>query len=504
MSYRGDEQTFTDFTGGMVSNKSTHSLALNEAEYVRNIILKPGGGFRQRWGDTVYNSSTMSSGKAVTGLGYFKPASGTQYLMAICDDKIFKSEFDGTMDDITGSVTISSSNSNLWTIDQFNNLSIAVGGAPNAPIKWTGSGNATVLGGTPPQGSFGFNANNRYFIGSTSSNPSTIYWSILSNPEDWSGAGSGNATIDLSNGDILVGAAVLPNNVVLLFKERSINLMNVKAAPFPVSTLFTGIGLCGKKAVCVVNGVAFFMTPDAKIFACDGNSIINISDDDIDDILTSLNQSRLAFVEATRHTGNGFDHIIFSCSSTSATTNDIAIVYDLNNKCWLYHPTGFACNAYVNTPQKILYGGHYDGKIYKKDVENQKTDASETAAIAGVWKWGWRTYNSFMYTTHPSFLTVAFKSQSSGSLNVSYGFDYSNGSVANSIVMQSQGMSWGSGVWGSGMWGGLQNLMRTIYLKGIGNTMNVSIYSSASGEHFDINGFSIGFKRSAQRAMNAT
>ena len=136
-----------DFTGGLNTQSPAMVLNNNEASDLQNINLLPTGGFQKRYGNSTFNATAMDTGAAVQGLGYFRPSISTDYLMAIAGTKVFKSDnFDGTMDDITGSVSVTLGKNNVWTHAQMNNLSIFVGGYPDAPIKWSGTGNAAVLG----------------------------------------------------------------------------------------------------------------------------------------------------------------------------------------------------------------------------------------------------------------------------------------------------------------------------------------------------------------------
>ena len=90
--------------------------------------------------------------------------------------KLFKSDsLDGTMDDVTGTATISSDANNLRDLFVFNDLLIGMG-AGDAPFKYAGgAGSAADLGGSPPSATGGFTYNNRVF-GYTGSQ---IYWSVV-------------------------------------------------------------------------------------------------------------------------------------------------------------------------------------------------------------------------------------------------------------------------------------------------------------------------------------
>lgn len=139
MSYRGVDVPSVGFGGGLHTNAPITEIAENEASDLSNIVLSHNGkGFRTRYCNTAFNSSAMNSGANVQGLGYFKPSSGNDHLVAICGAKAFEStSLDGTMNDITGAVSISAGQNNIWTQVVFNDKSIWFGGpstSPDAPI----------------------------------------------------------------------------------------------------------------------------------------------------------------------------------------------------------------------------------------------------------------------------------------------------------------------------------------------------------------------------------
>lgn len=500
MGYRGTETPYYDFSGGQSSNSFGLDITANEASLLRNIIISADGGFEKRRGNTVFNSSAMSSGAAVTGLLYYRQKDGTQYLMATSGTKIFKADdLDGTMDDITGAVTITSSANNIWTESQMNDIAIFVGGAPDAPIKWSGSGNAAALGGSPVSGSFGFTHNNRFFIGSPAASPSTIYWSILGNPEDWSASGSGNQDIEKNDGDTLVGAAPLNTNMVLLFKQNSIHQFLTNSAPFPYFPFAKGVGAVGKKAIVVVDGIAYFITPQARMKSTDGSTITDYSTG-IDDVWDGLNQSRLKYIVGKRYTGMGFDHLIWMCSNGTGTTNDLAIVWDLKSKCWLQHTTGYKANAATRTQSGTLYTGHYDGKIYKQDVLSIYSDASETSpgAIDALWQSGWGIHKSIERSVQLARLNVAFISQTTGSLQISYGFNFNSNQFNVDVDMQAPGQAvYDTAIYDTDIYGGQSDITRRILIRGRGNNFQVSLGNKVAAQTFKIHGYTLSGKESA-------
>jgi hypothetical protein len=333
------------FNGGLNTKAPVTSLLATQALDLQNINLLPSGGFEKRRGNTAFNSSPMASSTAVHGLGYYRQADMDEWLMAVCGTKLFASTaLNGTMTDITGAVTITTGQNNIWTHSVMNDLSIWVGGVPDAPIKWTGAGNAAVLGGTPPNGSWGLTANNRFFIGNTAANPSRVAWSILGDPEDWSGTGSGTQDVSKNDGDTLVGGAKLGMDHLILFKENSIHDLIIKTSPFPLFELRRGVGAVSKRAILPVDNYIYFITPEPRMKAFDGQNIIHFPDT-IDDVWDGLNKSRLKYIQGLYMPR--LRQIWWMCSNTTSSTHNLCLIWDLDRECWLRHTTGFGMNAAV-------------------------------------------------------------------------------------------------------------------------------------------------------------
>lgn len=488
---------FFDFTGGLNTKSPVTSLAMNQAMDLQNINILPSGGFEKRRGNTAFNSSAMvGSTTAVTGLGYYKTAAGVEYMMAIAGTKAFKADnLDGTMDDITGAVTITTGTNNIWTHTNFNDLSIFVGGAPDAPIRWNATGNMTALAGSPPSGSFGFSANNRMFIGGTTANPSRIYWSILGNPEDWTGTGSGSQDVQLNDGDTLVGAAVMGIDHALLFKQNSIHDLAIRTSPFPLFPLFSNVGAISKRGIVVVDGVAYFITPEPRMKATDGTNIIEFPDT-IDDIWDSLVISRLPYIHGMYYRRL---HQIWWFVTTTGSTHDLCIVWDLKRKCWLKHPTGFKMNCSAMIQNRLAYAGGYDGKIYLQDAASTYVDNSETTtAINAYWRSGWMDFGTTIETKNVPYSVLCYTTQVSGTFNYSYGYDFNQDqSSSDPISMQASGSVWDSFLWDVGAWGTNSDATSLVNMAGNGKFFQHAVRNGNSGEPFMFNGIEIPIEQNA-------
>lgn len=82
----------------------------------------------------------------------------------------------------------------------FNDLLI-IPGSP--PVSWDQT-TYQNLAGTPPSFGFSTQHNGRQWAAGVSANPSRLYYSVLGNPEDWVGSGSGSIDIDPGDGDAIV------------------------------------------------------------------------------------------------------------------------------------------------------------------------------------------------------------------------------------------------------------------------------------------------------------
>lgn len=502
---------FFDFSGGLNTKSPGTSLAANQAIDLQNINLLPSGGFEKRRGNSVFNSSAMASGASIHGLGYFRKSDATEFLVSVAGTKIFTSPFDGTMTDRSASLTITTGNNNIWTSSVMNDLIIFVGGAraSDVPIKWSGSGNAAVLGGTPPVGEFGIVGNNRFFIGNTISNPSRIAWSILGNPEDWTGTGSGTQDVSTNDGDTLVGAALLGYDHLLLFKQNSIHDLSIRTSPFPLYPLFRNVGAISKRGIVEVNGIVYFITPGARMKATDGTRVYDAANpgptgitDFIDDIWDSLITSRLPYLHGTYY--RKLNQIWWVVSSSAASTHDVCIKWDLARKAWLYDPTGFKMNA-MTVGREAAYGGAYNGIIYQQDVSGIYADASETSpgAISAYWRTGWQDVGQMIQAKSFPYLEVNFVTQTAGTMEFGYGYDFSGDRAILPISMISTGAIWDLDIWNVGAWGSFTDRSKLVFTKGKGKFIQFLLRNKNASEQFAINGFEVPIKANAPEALKA-
>lgn len=502
MASLGKSIEFNDFTGGLNTVDPEYLLDLNTSPDLDNVVVL-NKGFRKRFGDSAFNSSAMvSSSTPITGLGYIKFNSGTEFLNAAAGTKFFTSTgLTGTMADATGAVTITSGIANIWTPVNFNNLQIWFGGAPDGPFKYSGSGNAAALSGSPPSAYTAFAANNRVFAISTAANPSRIFWPILGDPEDWTGSGSGNADVAKSDGEALQNGFVVGPDTAILFKNSSTHFMSLTRAPFPIYQLQKGVGVAGRQSAVYANGIIYFITPSRRMYSTTDGISFTLYPSNVDDLWDSINPNRISNIVGIYNPM--LDWIIWSISTGSSTTNNYTIIWDVYHKCWLRCTAGYKANVYALIQNRRVFAGQYDGKVYEKEVSTTSSDASETSpgAIDGYWRTPFRNSGGLDDTIHPHYLTVAALNESATVLELSYGFDFTSGQTTQNFSLAAVGGLWDTAVWDVDTWGGSSAVAPRMFVQGRGNLFSFKMRNATASQGFTIQGASVRLRPDKARKL---
>lgn len=425
--YEGKYVDISDFSGGYCGNISPLNLGLNQASYCLDIVLLPNAkGFKRIAGDTTFTASAIGSGVNVRGLGYLNTVSGSQYLVATGTTKVYatNSSLGTTFSDVTGAVTLTNATTYRTTYLTFTDAIMGFHGsltASDAPFKYTGIGNASALGGSPPSGYGAFTTNNRLFIFNTAANPSTLYWSVLGDGENWSGVGSGSAVVgSLSENDKVTASAILSNNTVLLFKTNSTWQMSVTTAPFPIFSLFKTTGCVGKDATIVVGNTCYWINQFGRMVSTTGASIQEYSDS-ADDLWNAIPSSALSLTIGYRENIADHDWLVWNVNtSSSANPETVQIVWDLTNKCWLRNNTSMM--SHTLDKSNTHYIADHQGVVYTTRTNTAATNAA--GSFGGIWRTGWLNTGAMEQIMQVNEIGVAYNVATGGTITVVYGFDF--------------------------------------------------------------------------------
>lgn len=482
-----------DYSGGRNSHDPEFAVPNNQAIDLQNVNLQDNG-FKKRQGNSAFNSSAMvSASTPIVGLGYMKYNSGTEFLNAIAGTKFFTSSgLTGTMTDKTAALTITTGQDKLWTPVSLINLQIWFGGGPDAPIKYDGgAGDAALLGGSPPAARTAFVANNRPFAISTATDPSRIQWPTVTNPEDWSGTGSGTADVAKNDGEELLQGIPLGADSSILFKNTSTHLMITTRAPFPIYQLQKGVGACGREAIVNVNGTIYLITPGRRMKSTtDG---LNFEDypSHVDDIWDRVSTNRIAYIQGFYY--EKLYQLVWLVTLDANTTNNAAIIWDIKRKAWLYHPTGFKANRWAVINGRRLFTGHYNGKVFEQDKLSVYNDASEsTGLIDAYWRTPWipMSGEGVDGTIHPNWVSVVCSAENT-TISVSYGFDFVSDRKTQSFNLNIATALWDTAVWDTTTWAGQSSNAKRMLVQGRGNVFNLKFRNATASEPLTFHGAAI-------------
>lgn len=506
MAYTGKYFKIDDFGGGYCGNYPSSELAPNQAMSLDNIVVLPEGkGFRSRGASTRVNATEFGTANAypVIGLGVLPITNTNDNVLAVKNGKAYGSSTvlltrdSATFTDRTGGVTISSGGAAStettgykWYFVTFNGKLIGFGGPytnPDAPFKWAGeTNNIAALGGSPPSAAFCFTANNRVFACRTAAAPSTLYWSILANAEDWTGSGSGSTAIGTLGDDTpITGACELSQNLALVFKRGAIYSVSLTAAPFSSQLLFQGVGCGHFSSLIVVDGVAYFIDPSSKqMKATDGSQVFSFPLT-AGDLFSSYSATH--YTTVARETGTDYDWIIWSMANVPQ-----AVVWDLRNKCWLYHSKGynFSSAAHLSTGP-LIYGYYNVGRVGIISTDLSTDDFDGSASVVSKWRSGWMNPGNFDTPVRPTRLVLNADALASTTLTISYGFDFTADSRSATFSLTPDS--------------GDAQVLRRAFITGRGNVFQYYITGSPSAQgDLKIFSLSIGGHSTAQKTTLAS
>jgi hypothetical protein len=210
--------------------------------------------------------------------------------------------------------------------------------------------------------------------------------------------------------------------------------MVISSAPFPVYSLFDNVGCVGKNAVVNVDGQVFFINSRGEMCSTNGEEFKSYPPSG-DDLWNSVQSSRYQYINGFRERGTDHDWLVWSVSTTGST-NNTSIIWDLANECWLKCSTGYNMNVSGYDHLGNPYMGGYDGFIYKPDVSTQYRDDSTTpGTITAYWRSGWLNPSHSTEIVQVRKMNLNYKTKTSGNITVNYGFDFTADS-ANFTVSQ--------------------------------------------------------------------
>lgn len=303
----------------------------------------------------------------------------------------------GAWTDITGAVSFAPTTGYDWASSLQKIL--VLGGPSTSPIQWTGSGNCSALGGSPPiHAACGAMVNNYLFMAngqvSGTDYPSRVWWSAIEDPNTWPAANF----VDVRSQDATNSiTAIYPfGEDLLIFKTNCVARLytNQLSGSFgPLVVVSEIIGGIGPRSVDrLPDGRIVFIGYNNHVYIYDGNSFTDISDaptpnSNIQTVLNALVFKTAGLVQGTLRIYQGKNQIWitypFTWTSALGTSFSAGVIfrYDYVNNCWL-SPTPdrriySAVNYLAGNKEYLISAGNT--YLYQEDTGNVNNDSTATS-----------------------------------------------------------------------------------------------------------------------------
>jgi hypothetical protein len=454
--------TYDDFSGGLDDTSPSDALPVNFAQEFRNFNLIYGSsgkaGIQKRAGSSKLNESEFNSGAAWAALTELRLPT-TKFLIGICGDKIAKmDDSDGTWDDISAALTITpNSGNNPFTVTEMNALKIFANGV-DPTIKWSGTGNAAVLGGSPPTAKMVLHINNHLCHARDSTNTRRVQFSDLGDPEAY----TSTHFFDMSTQPTAIGAI---NNNLYVFERYKISRFPIIVWPFSREEIAQGVGCVGPRAIVNVDGAALmFMAPTGRVYVYDGSALNDISSGRIENEIKGMNKARMQYVVMDHYSKRR--QIWISYSNGSSTTHDRVLIYDytkgLTSGAWCVF-TGFKANVMVSVVEQrssgegdeTMFTGDYSGFVRQQDT-GLGDDETTDNLIDSLWVSGWNDFGDQTIVKNTRFVTLTANEKGiAHTVDFKVGFDGQSGfDVSRSIILSSGSAVFGTAIFGQDVFSG--------------------------------------------------
>jgi hypothetical protein len=453
---------YFDYSGGLNDTFSSIRVADNEATSLQNVVFTNSGSFKTRGGSAkTMTGSTLGATTDTNGIFFYQPTSGAKFLVGVfSDNKIRKMDyatgggpdggFDNEKDDITGSLSFS--------VDQDDVASFAVGEDiliiedglnTTAPYKWTGSGDAADLGGSPPNCTMVAYHKRQAWCAGNNSNPSTLYFSDLDDIENWTTALSGNLTIETNDGSEI--RAIEPGfDSMYAWKDFSIwRISGDDKDNYELERMVQGIGTKSSDSIQIVGNDFIFTDGQGDTYIYDGGIKVRLISSKIEETMDESNFTRFTKIRTTL-----FDKDYYlSLSSVGSSTHDTVLVFDTFNLAWTKF-SGMNINAMTvgddDGGEDIIYFGDYTGFVY--EYPSGTSDAG--TAIDMFYTTKQFRFPEVKQNKTFKVMNVFIKQAGDYNLNVEVRQDFIGTGTSQAVNLSSTDSSFGTAVYGIDAYGG--------------------------------------------------
>lgn len=273
------EHHIQDFTGGLNQGTTPEMVRDNQATFFKNVDTNAYPALQTRKGQTAVGASAGASGIVAP----FLKSTGFYGLYRVAGGKFQRLVGTDWTDIATGLSTLPMDAVTFPGLD----LLIMSNGVDN-PKKYDGTTFAD-LAGSPPKMRYMAVHKNRVFGTGVPGYPVRLYYSALSNPNDWTTVNdSGSIDFETADGTENTGL-VSYDNILLLFKPGStFALLGSGPSDFTKSTVSSTIGCSSHRSIVQIGNYLYWLGRDGIYQYIRGSTPRRISEGLIDNIIDNI------------------------------------------------------------------------------------------------------------------------------------------------------------------------------------------------------------------------
>lgn len=382
--------------GGLLDRNSPLAIPDKNAFDLLNVTLDTRGQLLKRNGQSMVNSSTgILTTSAVTGGGYHTSSSGSNFFGIVVGTNVYReaNTFAGSYTNVTSTVTLTSSASNLVQVTDLNDKLIFCNEL-DKPFYLDSTNNAVAISTPLFTGAKTCTTYGTYLvIGNTTESAvnysSRIRWSDINLPNSFPALNY--IDVEPDDGDRIVSIISFDDSVYI-FKKRSVYRMLITGLDGPdafvIRPVVRNIGAWAKNSVRVIPNVGIAFLAQNTLYVLN-DSGLNPVGDSIQRTFDSVNRSQWGNAVAAVYPKR-YQYWI-SVATGSATSNNATLIYDYVQKAWSVYSNmniNAMAQAEDSNGNNILLTGDYSGNQYKQDTTNTTDNLNGTV-----------TNVSFSYTT---------------------------------------------------------------------------------------------------------
>lgn len=360
-----------------------------------NVFYELNGGPHKIGGTTKINSATLESGAAVNGVyDYWRQGTGgTPTRRRVCHvgAKVLADTDDGTFTTTLATGLESGKVPCYFTFDDL--LIYSSDSTVDVPRSWDQT-TAQVLAGTPPRFSFGASHKNRAWAAGVYANPSRLYYSANTDPEDWIGVGSGSIDIDPNDGDIITGIASHKDELWVFKGPNKGSIHRITGSSptgsdgFARKNYVIGLGAAWQNAIFRYGDDLGFVSQYGSVHSLSATSAFGDFFEaslsrpiNIGWIRDHLNYNRLRNIWAVTDPLHGLVYITGAWDSN--TTNNTVLLMDFRrapdviawSKLTAYAAASLGLFVETNGVRRVVSGGN-DGYLRRLNITDRSIDGA--------------------------------------------------------------------------------------------------------------------------------